>query len=182
LPDAEPEHPAGVEPPADSEILDEIADFTGTPGDGTWPVDRGLIPAGMMELRPGAPDGVEIGLLFVAEPADTAVVVAWVARPGGILADYQEAIPVAAARLEASRSAASAADFVAHDTESFLDEFFPGAETEVEVGAAALAARSRVHALVEVRQRMGLTQAQLAMCMNVRQETQESGRPGYTGC
>ncbi len=33
LPDAEPEHPAGVEPPADSEILDEIADFTGTPGD-----------------------------------------------------------------------------------------------------------------------------------------------------
>jgi DNA-binding XRE family transcriptional regulator len=188
LPEPEAEHPAGVEPPDVSEILDAIADLTGTPGDGTWPVDRGLIPAGMMELRPGAPYDVEVGLLFVVEPADTAAVVAWVAGPGGPLAEYEEVTPVAAGRLAAARSAppaaaASAADFLAYDTESFLDEFFPGAETEVEVGAAALAARSRAHALVEARQRMGLTQTQMAMRMNIRQERVaaiERAEPGAT--
>jgi len=187
LPEPEPEHPTGAEPPDVSEILDAIADLTGTPGDGTWPADRGLIPAGMMELRPGAPDDVEVGLLFVAEPADTAVMVAWVADPGGTSAEYHELIPVAADRLAAARSAppasASAAEFVAYDTESFLDEFFPGAETEVEVGAAALATRGRAHALVEARQRMGLTQTQMAMRMNIRQERVaaiERAEPGAT--
>src|SRR5262249_3382193 len=33
LPEPEPEHPTGVEPPDVSEILDAIADLTGTPGD-----------------------------------------------------------------------------------------------------------------------------------------------------
>jgi hypothetical protein len=188
LPEPEPEHPAGAEPPEVSEILDAIAELTGTPADGTWPADLGPIPAGMMELRPGAPDDVEVGLLFVAEPADTAVVVAWVEDPGGTLSEYQEVIPVAADRLAAARSAppaaaASAADFVAYDLESFLDEFFPGAETEVEVGAAALAARSRAHALVGVRQRMGVSQTQMARRMNIRQERVaaiERAEPGAT--
>jgi DNA-binding XRE family transcriptional regulator len=188
LPEPEPEHPAGVEPPDVSEILDAIAALTGTPADGTWPADRGSIPAGMLELRVGAPDDAEVGLLFVAEPADTAVMVAWVEDPGGTLAEYQEVIPVAADRLAAARSAppasaASAADFIAYDTESFLDEFFPGAETEVEVGAAALAARSRAHALVEARRRVGLTQTQMAMRMNIRQDRVaaiERAEPGAT--
>jgi hypothetical protein len=188
LPQPEPEHPAGAEPPGVTEILDAIADLTGTAAGGTWPTDRSQIPAGMMELRPGAPDDAEIGLLFVVETADTAVVVAWVADPGRTVAEYQEVIPVAAERLAAARSAppaaaASAADFVAYDIESFLDEFFPGAETEVEIGGAALAARSRAHALVEARQRMGLSQAQMAMRMNIRQERVaaiERAEPGAT--
>ena len=187
LPQPEPPHPAGAVPPGVSEILDAIADLTGTPADGMWPADRGSIPAGMMELRAGAPDDAEVGLLFVAEPADTAVMVAWVDDPGGSLAEYQEVIPVAADRLAAARSSpptpASVADFVAYDTESFLDEFFPGAATEVEVGAAALAARSRAHALAEARQRMGLSQTQMAMRMNIRQERVaaiESAEPGAT--
>jgi DNA-binding XRE family transcriptional regulator len=186
LPQPEPPHPAGAEPPGVSEILDAIADLMGTPADGTWPADLGSIPAGLMELRPGAPDDVAVALLFVAEPADTAVMVAWVDGPGGTLAEYQEVIPVAAGRLAAARSApptASVAEFVAYDTESFLDEFFPGAETEVEVGAAALAARSRAHALAEVRQRMGLSQTQMAMRMNIRQERVaaiERAEPGAT--
>ena len=77
----------------------------------------------------------------------------------------------------------AAAGFVAYDTESFLDEFFPGAATEVEVGAAALAARSRAHALVEARQRRGLSQTQMAMRMNIRQERVvaiERAEPGAT--
>jgi DNA-binding XRE family transcriptional regulator len=186
LPQPEPPHPAGAEPPGVSEILDAIADLMGTPADGTWPADLGSIPAGLMELRPGAPDDVAVALLFVAEPADTAVMVAWVDGPGGTLAEYQEVIPVAAGRLAAARSApptASVAEFVVYDTESFLDEFFPGAETEVEVGAAALAARSRAHALAEVRQRMGLSQTQMAMRMNIRQERVaaiECAEPGAT--
>jgi phage shock protein A len=110
-PEPEPEHPTRVEPPDVSEILDAIADLTGTPGDGTWPADRGLIPAGMMELRPGAPDDVEVGLLFVAEPADTAVMVAWVVDPGGTPAEYEEIIPMAAGRLAAARSAPPAPGF-----------------------------------------------------------------------
>jgi DNA-binding XRE family transcriptional regulator len=192
LPDAEPEQPPvfSSEPPAVSEILDAIANLTGTPGDGTWPEDRGGVPAppGMMELRPGAPDRVEVGLLFVVEPSDTAVVVAWVADPGGSPAEYHEVMPAAADRLAQARSAppattASAADFFSYDAESFLDEFFPGAETEVEIGAAALAARNRAHTLVQARQRMGLTQTQMAMRMNVRQERVsaiERAEPGAT--
>jgi DNA-binding XRE family transcriptional regulator len=188
FPEPEPEDPAGIDPADGSEILDAIADLTGTPADGTWPADLGPIPAGMMELRPGAPDDAEVGLLFVTEPADTAVMVAWVGDPGGTLAEYREVIPVAADRLAAARSAppaaaASAADFVGYDTESFLDEFFPGAETEVEVGAAALAARSRAHALAEARQRMGLSQTQMAMRMSIRQERVaaiERAEPGAT--
>ncbi len=187
LPQPEPAHPAGAEAPGVGEILDAIADLTGTPADGTWPADQGPIPAGMMELRPGAPDDVRVGLLFVADPADTALMVAWVEDPGGTLAEYQEVIPVAAGRLAAARSApptsASAAEFVAYDTESFLDEFFPGAETEVEVGAAALAARSRAYALVEARERMGLSQTQMAVRMNIRQgrvAAIERAEPGAT--
>jgi Helix-turn-helix domain len=183
LPDVEPEYASGAEPPEVSDILDAIADLTGTPVDSTWQTDRVPIPAEMMELRPGAPDDVEVGLLFVAEPADTAVVVAYVEGPGGTLAGYRDEIPVAADRLEAARSAPPAAEFVAYDAESFLDEFFPGAETEIEVGAAALAARSRAHALVEVRERMGVTLGQMASRMNVPQERVdaiERADPGAT--
>jgi hypothetical protein len=187
MPDIEPEYPAGAEPSAVGELLGEIADLTGMPADGAWPADWGSIPAGMMELRPGAPDDVQVGLLFVAEPADTAVVVALVEGPGAALAGYREVIPEAADRLEAARAAAparaSAAGFVGYDAESFLDEFFPGAETEVEVGAAALAARSRAHALVKVRERMGVTRSQMAMRMNVPQQRVdaiECAEPGTT--
>jgi hypothetical protein len=187
MPDIEPEYPAGTEPSAVGELLGEIADLTGRPAGAAWPADEVSIPAGMMELRPGAPDDVEVGLLFVAEPADTALVVAWFDHRGGTLAGYQDVIPEAAECLEAARLAApaggSAADFVGYDAESFLDEFFPGAETEVEVGAAALAARSRAHALVKVRERMGVTRPQMATRMNVpreRVDAIECAEPGAT--
>jgi transcriptional regulator with XRE-family HTH domain len=64
-----------------------------------------------------------------------------------------------------------------------LDEFFPGEGTEVEVGAGALVARDRAHTLTEARQRMRLTQAQVAERMNVRQERVsaiERAEPGAT--
>jgi DNA-binding XRE family transcriptional regulator len=150
--------------------------------------DRGGIsaPPGLMELRPGAPGNVRAALLFVVQSHDTAVLLTYVREPRGSSAEYQEAVRTAAARLpgvQSARPPACPASFTSYESESFLDEFFPGAETEVEIGASALAARSRAHTLAEARQRLGLTQAQVARRMNVRQERVsaiERATPGAT--
>jgi DNA-binding XRE family transcriptional regulator len=191
-PESEAEEPSwpGGEPPAASEVLAEIADLTETSGESSGPADQDSVPVppGLMELRPGAPDNVQVGLLFVVENQDTAVLVVWIEDPGGSLDEYQEMMPVAAARLAAARSAPSAtaaspAAFLSYDSESFLDEFFPGEATEVEIGAAALAARNRARILAQARERMRLTQEQVAKRMNVRPERVsaiEHAEPGAT--
>jgi DNA-binding XRE family transcriptional regulator len=130
-----------------------------------------------------------VRLLLVVEPQDTAVLLARVEDPGRSPEQYQEVMPVALARLAIAQSggppdaAASPPVFLSYDSESFLDEFFPGAETEVEIGAAALVARHRARTLAQARQRMRLTQAQVARRMNVRQERVsaiERAEPGAT--
>jgi hypothetical protein len=91
--------------------------------------------------------------------------------------------PAAAPPAAAPPGAAPPGVFISYDAESFLDEFFPGEETEVEIGAATLAARHRAHTLAQARQRMRLTQAQVAARMNVRQErisAMERAAPGAT--
>lgn len=59
-----------------------------------------------------------------------------------------------------------------YDRESFLSEFFPDGEdrSEVEEGAEALINVNRAHRLAEMRKRLGLTQAEVAERMKVRQE------------
>jgi DNA-binding XRE family transcriptional regulator len=177
----------GAAAPED-ELLQEIRDMApttdGEPGpDGH---DGASSLPGMMELRPGAPGIVRVGLLFAIEPQDTAVVVAHVTDPGGSPDDYQEVIRIAKDRLAAAQpspATASPVTFISYDAESFLDEFFPGEETEVEIGAGALAARNRAHTLAEARQRLMLTQAQVARRMHVRQERVsaiERAEPGAT--
>ena len=171
-------------------LLQEIRDLTPPSQGSSEPTDRDDIPLppGMMELRPDAPGDVRVSLLFVVEPQDTAVLVALVQDPGGSPDEYQQVIPIATARLAMAQSGppattASPVAFTSYDTESFLDEFFPGEETEVEIGAAALVARNRAHTLTEARQRMRLTQAQVAGRMNVRQERVsaiERAEPGTT--
>lgn len=105
--------------------------------------------AGVMELRPGVPDNVQVRLLFAVEPHHAVVLVAYVKDPGGSPDEYQEVRRIAANRLAIPQSArppaaaASATAFVSYDAESFLEEFFPGEETEVEIGAAALVASNR---------------------------------------
>jgi phage shock protein A/DNA-binding XRE family transcriptional regulator len=183
-----------------SELLGETPDRAPTAQDDSGGAgEGGAIPPGLMELRPGAPDRLRAGLLFAVQPQDTAVVLAWVEDPGRSLDDYQEVIRLAASRLamaqaagapEAMAQAAGAPEaaappggFVAYDAELFLDQFFPGEETEVEIAAAALVARHRAHTLAEARQRMRLTQAQVAARMNVRQERVsaiERAEPGAT--
>ncbi len=59
-----------------------------------------------------------------------------------------------------------------YDREGFLSEFFPDADerADVEAGAQGLINISRAHRLAEMRKRLGLTQAEVAERMNVRQE------------
>ena len=131
------------------ELLQEFPDFAPISPGASGPTDQDSVPllAGVMELRPGAPDHVQVGLLFVVEPHHAVVLVAYVEDPGGSPDEYQEVLRIAASRLARPRSArppaASVVAFVSYDAESFLDEFFPGEETEVEIGAAALVASNR---------------------------------------
>ena len=186
--EAEISSAAGNAPAAVSELREETPDRTPTAeGDSGRADEGGAIPPGLMELRPGAPGRLRAGLLFAVEPEDTAVVLAWVEDPGRSLDEYQEVIRLAASRLAMAQSGAAPVAppgvFIAYDAESFLDEFFPGEETEVEIGAAALVARHRAHTLAQARQRMRLTQAQVAARMNVRQERVsaiERAEPGAT--
>jgi phage shock protein A/DNA-binding XRE family transcriptional regulator len=177
--------------PAASEVAEEISALTGTsPASTSSGRQKSPIPAppGVMELRPDAPDGAEIGLLFATGPADTVLLIARVEDPGGSPEEYKELMPVVESRLAAARSgpspaAGAPAAFVSYDAESFLDEFFPGEETEVEIGAAAAVARYRACTLAQARERRELTQEQVARRMNVRPERVsaiERAEPGAT--
>jgi hypothetical protein len=133
------------------ELLQEFPDFAPISQGVSGPTDQDSVPllAGVMELRPGAPGNVQVGLLFVVEPHHAVVLVAYVEDPGESPDEYQEVLRIAASRLARPRSArppeaaASVVAFVSYDAESFLDQFFPGEETEVEIGAAALVASNR---------------------------------------
>jgi DNA-binding XRE family transcriptional regulator len=59
-----------------------------------------------------------------------------------------------------------------YDREGFLSEFFPDENdrARVEAGAQDLVNVSRAHRLAEMRKRLGLTQADVAELMHVRQE------------
>jgi len=59
-----------------------------------------------------------------------------------------------------------------YDRDTFLSEFYPEAtdRAEVEAGAQNLINVSRAHRLAEMRKRLGLTQAEVAERMHVRQE------------
>jgi DNA-binding XRE family transcriptional regulator len=59
-----------------------------------------------------------------------------------------------------------------YDREAFLTEFFPNPadRAQVESGAQTLVNINRAHRLAEMRKRLGLTQAEVAERMNVRQE------------
>jgi len=141
---------SGGAPPAAGETPEGSPDLAQASGDESGPADRGGVATqpGLMELRPGAPDSMQAGLLFVMEPRDTVVLVAWVEEPGGSPEKYRKLMPDVTARLAMSQSAppataappAPAGGFLSYDAESFLDEFFPGAEkTEVDIEAAARA-------------------------------------------
>jgi hypothetical protein len=138
-----------------------------------------------MELRPGAPGDSGIRILFAIEPPGTALLIAVLEGHDAVRDHYREAVTLAAGVLQRVR-AGQALEATAHafgDAQSFLDECFPGNAEEVHLGAAALAARNRARTLTEQRTRLGLTQAQVAQRMGVRQERVsaiERAEPGAT--
>lgn len=127
-------------------------------------------------LRPGAPGPVRAGLVLLPNPG-LAILGAHVCDPGASLDDYYTAasIKIAAVGLPAvppgpPGSEQAGSGYASYDVESFLDEFFAAERTEIAIGAGALVSRYRLHTLAEARLRTELTQAQVALRMNVRQE------------
>jgi hypothetical protein len=140
---------------------------------------------GLMELRPGAPGDSGIRIVFAEEPAGTALLIAVLEGQDAVREHRNEAVGLSAEVLRRVQEG-QAPEATAHafdDAQSFLDEFFPGSADDVEVGAAALVARNRARTLAEQRTRLGLTQAQVAQRMGVRQERVsaiERAEPGAT--
>jgi hypothetical protein len=116
---AEPDAP-GLEPAraAADELLRTAADLEH---------QLGAAPETVRELRL---ETVDLRLLFAAESPDTATLL--VAGTADDWAEwYEEAVPLAWAELQKD-------DFVAYDKATFLAEYFPGEETEIEDAAARL--------------------------------------------
>ncbi len=143
---------------------------------------------GLMELRPGAPAGSGIRVLFAVEPPGTALLIAVLDGRDAVRDHYREAVLLASGVLREARTgpldqAAEPGARTFADAPSFLEEFFPGRADEFSAGAAALVAANRARTLAEQRIRLGLTQAQVAARMGVRQERVsaiERAEPGAT--
>ena len=143
---------------------------------------------GLMELRPGVPADSGIRILFAVEPPGTALLIAVLDGRDAVRDHYREAVLLASGVLREARTgpldqAAEAGVRTFADAPSFLEEFFPGRADELSAGAAALAAANRARTLAEQRVRLGLTQAQVAARMGVRQERVsaiERAEPGAT--
>ena len=179
--DAGPREAPDVPPAGDSDRLGEII------GEIERELGGGEATAeGLLELRPGAPgDGDEVRIIFAVEPAGTALLIAVLEGRDAVRERGREAIAASAELLQQARAghAPEAAAYAFDDVRSFLGEFFPGCADEVEAGAAALVVRGRGRTLAEQRTRLGLTQAQVAQRMGVRQERVsaiERAEPGST--
>jgi cell division septum initiation protein DivIVA len=115
----------------------------------------------LMLLRPGAPGSLRTQILFAPgraqPPAGTGE-----PGPGSLILLTVTAGP--AGQPPGGPGPAG------YHRESFLAEFFPGQEDAVSQDAARLAAASQPRGLAELRLQAGLTQAQLAQRLRVRQE------------
>ena len=85
-------------------------------------------PAGLMELRPGAPLRGDVRILFAVEPPGTALLIAVLHGLDVVEDQFPEAVMASADMLRRIR-AGQAPEAAAHtyaDTRSFLAEFYPG--------------------------------------------------------
>jgi hypothetical protein len=88
---------------------------------------------GLMELRPGAPGGSGIRILFAVEPPGTALLIAVLEGDDAVRDHYRDAVLLASGVLQEAR-AYRAREEAAHafgDAQSFLEEFFPGRAGEL---------------------------------------------------
>jgi hypothetical protein len=100
---------------------------------------------GLLELRPGAPAGGSLCILFAVEPPGTALLVAVLEGEDAVRDHYRDAVLLASEVLQEARvgQAPEAAAHTFGDARSFLAEFFPGRVDELRAAAAALAAANR---------------------------------------
>jgi hypothetical protein len=122
----------------------------------------------ILELRPSGP-GRLTRILFAFEPPDVPVLLA----VQQISDQAEDVARLAAERLQQARAAGSAGQagrFSSYAAPSFLAEFFPDEGQDISARAADLIARASSRTLAETRIWTGLTQAQVAVRMNVRQE------------
>jgi phage shock protein A len=163
LGDEPPEHlPASEAAATLEEVADQIKRELGARGTAD----------DLMELRPGAPDGGDILVVFAAEPPGTALLIAVLEGHEAIRDDHDHAVGLSAEVLAQVREgqAPEATAVAFDDAASFLDEFFAGSADEVEAGAAALVARNRARTLAGQRARLGLSEREVAERMSVRPE------------
>jgi phage shock protein A len=150
-----------------------------------WTANPGDLrpPPGLMELRPGAPGGSEVRILFAVEPPGIALLIAVLEDRDAVRERYSEAVLLSLDLVQRVRAgqAPGAVARAFDDALSFLGEFFPGDVSEIEAGAAALVVRNRGRTLAEQRVRRGLTQAQVAERMSVRQERVSAIERAETG-
>jgi DNA-binding XRE family transcriptional regulator len=128
----------------------------------------------ILELRPPEPDCAS-RILFAFDPPDVPLLLAVMQNPDQL----EDVVRLASERLQRARadggSGAPAApsgqaELVSYDARSFLSEFFPDEGQDISCRAADLAARVGSRTLAQTRIWMGLSQAQVAERMNVRQE------------
>jgi phage shock protein A/DNA-binding transcriptional regulator YiaG len=156
------------------------------PGETERSQDRGT-----SELRLATLTGHDVRILVAVEPGDTALLLAARDGAGGWWKWYDLALGEARSLLSERDLLAVKTDsdemtvWHSYTREAFLDAFFPDATVkEMTAAAERLLARNRVHPLVEVRRRSGLSRTQLAERMNVdaaRVTAIEEGDPGATG-
>jgi hypothetical protein len=97
-----------------------------------------------MELRPDAPGGSDIRILFAIEPPGTALLISVLEGEDAVQDHYREAVLLSAGVLRRVREGQEpeAANHAFDDRQSFLDEFFPGNAEEVAAAPLPSSARS----------------------------------------
>ncbi len=125
---------------------------------------------GLMALQPGAPDSDDLRIIFAVEPPGTVLLLALLDGRDALRDHYDEAVSLSSEVLRHVRDgrAPEAVAYGYDDVPSFLDGFFAGEAIEVEAGAAALTAGNRARKLAGLRDRLGLSQAEVAERMGVR--------------
>ncbi len=137
---------------------------------------------GLLELRPSPPGAPaeDIRIILAVEPPGTALLISVIESGPADRGQRDEAVALSAEVLRQVRAGqdpeAAAVTFTG--AQSFLDEFFPASADELRAGAADLIASARawaratlrVGSLADQRIRPGLSQADVAGRMGVRQE------------
>jgi hypothetical protein len=130
---------------------------------------RQAVPEELIELRPGADD---IRVIFAIEPPGTALLISVLEGGAAAQGQHGNAVAVSAEVLRQVRAGddpgAAAVRFA--DSQALLEEFFHDSADEVRAATNALAAQAGPSSLADRRATLGVTEAEIAARMGVREE------------